>query len=87
VDEELDLIALVRANQHVLENKKSDTVTWKLKGLGWKKLAVEFSSKLAANAWFFEQCELCGERTCNFTRSGKHHNSGHSDSPKIRKWI
>jgi len=44
-DEEVELIALVRANQHVLKNKKSDAVTWKQKSLGWEKLAVDFSSK------------------------------------------
>jgi len=45
VDEEVELIALVRVNQHVLKNKKSDAVTWKQKSLGWEKLAVDFSSK------------------------------------------
>ncbi|KAM8718844.1 hypothetical protein ACLKA7_001536 [Drosophila subpalustris] len=43
-EEEAQLVALVKANQSVLENKKSDAITWKQKALGWEKLATEFTS-------------------------------------------
>ncbi|KAL7726260.1 hypothetical protein ACLKA6_001664 [Drosophila palustris] len=43
-EEEAELVALVKANQSVLENKKSDAITWKQKALGWEKLATEFTS-------------------------------------------
>ncbi|KAL7724594.1 hypothetical protein ACLKA6_010171 [Drosophila palustris] len=39
-EEEAELVALVKANQSVLENKKSDAITWKQKPSGWEKLAT-----------------------------------------------
>ncbi|XP_075168381.1 myb/SANT-like DNA-binding domain-containing protein 3 [Haematobia irritans] len=43
--EETLLIELVEENKAVLENKKSDAVTWKQKADAWEKLSQQFSSQ------------------------------------------
>ncbi|KAL7724332.1 hypothetical protein ACLKA6_002102 [Drosophila palustris] len=47
-EEEAELVALVKANQSVLENKKSDAITWKQKPSGWEKLATGVQRTVSA---------------------------------------
>lgn len=43
--EESLLIDLIQAKRDIIENKKSDAVTWKQKEQCWEKLALDFASQ------------------------------------------
>ncbi|KNC21896.1 hypothetical protein FF38_14159 [Lucilia cuprina] len=44
-EEELLLVDLVMSQKHILENKKSDAVNWKIKNEAWMKFQESFKSQ------------------------------------------
>jgi hypothetical protein len=56
IDSELELLVdLVYKNKHILENKKTDTVTANLKNKTWETLCKSFNSK-SLNGYRQEKC-------------------------------
>ncbi|KAK9670822.1 Myb/SANT-like DNA-binding domain, partial [Popillia japonica] len=43
------LVDLILKYKHIIENKKTDAITWKQKDAGWTRLTTEFNCQLSKN--------------------------------------